>query len=429
VLTPFEGRAPLSPLYAFWIPGWRPAAVLFLLLAAFVAAIAPRLLDERWSEARFGGALLALALALPLALFLVREGPDRLGMQFLIYPGEEYFDDARRITDLGGFIRHYPELAPYLSLHGRVHPPGFAVFLFAAARALGPSPLAAGVAVLAAFAAGVLLTWRACAALMERRQARLAALLLLATPSLLDFACTSMDIVFFAAAGAVSWATFVSLSDRGRWWHAVLAGATGYLAAFCSFSAAPVALFVAVFAAARSWLTGTRRPLLQLTVGFAAFMAAHLLVRFATGFDLRASFDVARQQHFAIMSSVVGQDVGSLYLRLTFGNVAALLIGTGLGIVPLLLHWWSARQTPDSRQSSSGIRLRCLTIATAVTLAAICAGGIYTMETERILVFAMPWLALMAAGSNRLLDSAVRLALAAGLAQAFAMEAVLFTLW
>jgi hypothetical protein len=51
------------------------------------------------------------------------------------------------------------------------------------------------------------------------------------------------------------------------------------------------------------------------------------------------------------------------------------------------------------------------------------------METERILVFAMPWLALLASITARLRDSAVSLALAAGLAQAFAMEVLLFTLW
>src|SRR3954471_20445681 len=137
VLTPFEGLPPLSPLYAFWMPAWRPTASLFVLVALALVAFAPRLLDVRLSERRFGAILLVLALLAPLALFLVRESPDRLGSQFLIYRGEEYFDDAQRITDFPGFIRHYTEIAPYLSLHGRVHPPGFASFLFLTGRLAG----------------------------------------------------------------------------------------------------------------------------------------------------------------------------------------------------------------------------------------------------------------------------------------------------
>jgi hypothetical protein len=60
----------------------------------------------------------------------------------------------------------------------------------------------------------------------------------------------------------------------------------------------------------------------------------------------------------------------------------------------------------------------------------MCAGGLYTMETERILMFAMPWLAVSAAAATTTLsDSAVVLLIGVGWAQAFAMEAFLFTLW
>ena len=59
----------------------------------------------------------------------------------------------------------------------------------------------------------------------------------------------------------------------------------------------------------------------------------------------------------------------------------------------------------------------------------ICAGGMHTMETERMLMFAMPWLAVSAAAAAPLSDSAVVLMMSGGWAQAFTMEAFLFTLW
>lgn len=421
VLTTFDERAPLSPLYAFWMPQVTSAAALFVILALAALFLLRRLLSQRTSDAWFGAALLALAVALPLALFLVREDFQRLGSQFLIYPGEEYFDDARGIADLGTFIRHYAELAPRLSLHGRVHPPGFAALLFLVGRVAGPSPLAAGVAVLLIFAAGVLLAWRAFALVVHRTRARIAALLLLAAPSLLDFACTSMDAVFFAAACLVLFTSLAALSDGGRLWRSAPAGLAFYLAALCSFSAVPLGLFVLVYSVATWWSRRGYRIPLQLGLTFGSFLAAYGAFRLATGFDLWESFQVARQQHYQIMGAVIGQSVGAVYLPTTFGNMAALLIGTGLAIVPLFIRGaGSALRARDTRP---------LFVATTATLAVLCAGGLYTMETERILMFAMPWLAVSAAGALDLSDSAVALMLGVGWIQTFAMEALLFTLW
>jgi len=88
VLTSFRGLSPLSPLYAFWMPEFRPAAVLFVLLALPCTFLLPRLVGSRTSTAHFAASLLILSLALPLALFLVREEPVQIGSQFLIYPAK-----------------------------------------------------------------------------------------------------------------------------------------------------------------------------------------------------------------------------------------------------------------------------------------------------------------------------------------------------
>ena len=421
VLTTFQGLEPLSPLYAFWMPRVRPAAVLFVLLALSCAFLMPRLISQRVSTMWFAVSLLILSLALPLALFLVRDDIVQLGSQFLIYRGEEYFDDARRITDLKEFIRHYTDIAPQLSLHGRVHPPGFAAFLYMIGRLVSPSPLAAGVAVLLVFGAGMLLAWRAFALVLDQRAARIAALSLLAAPSLLDFACTSMDAVFFAAGCLVLFTAFLGCADRGRWWHGVLTGLALYVAMFCSFSAVPLGLFIALYASLLWWNHRSRRLPLQLAIAFVSFAAAYLAVRYGVGFDLWESFQVARYQHYKIMGNVIGRSVESAYLPTTLGNIGAFLIGTGLAIVPLFVRGRrSARTAPGARS---------LFLATAATLGVICAGGVYTMETERILMFAMPWLAVSAAAVATLSDSAIVLMMSAGWVQAFVMEAFLFTLW
>ena len=421
VLTPFHGLEPLSPLYAFWAPLFRPGAVIFALLALSRVFLVPRLIGARVSTMGFAAALMIMSLALPPALFFVRDDPAGLGSQFLIYPGEEYFDDAARIIDLKAFVRHHTELAPRLSVHGRTHPPGFAAFLFVVGHVASPSPLAAGIAVLLVFGAGTLLAWRAFTLVLDQRAARIAALLLLAAPSLLDFACTSMDAVFFAAACLVLLAVFRSFSDRGRWWHGGLAGLALYVAMFCSFSAAPLGLFVALYGALLWRERRSRHVPIQLSIAFVSFVLVYAAVRYGAGFDLWESFRVARIQNGEIMGAAIGRGVASGYVPTTLGNFSAFLIGTGLAIVPLFAR--GARRALEAPGS------RTLFLATCATLAVTCAGGLYTMETERILMFAMPWVAVSAAAAAPLSDSAVVLMMSAGWVQAFAMETFLFTLW
>jgi hypothetical protein len=423
VLTTFRRIQPLSPLYAFLIPRFRLSALLFVLLAGSCAVLLPWLISLRVSARWFAAVLLLLSLALPLALFLVREDLPRLGSQFLIYRGEEYFDDARRVTALGDFLARYTELAPKLSLHGRVHPPGFATFLYAIGRTFSPTPLAAGIAVVVVFAVGTLLAWRAFALVLDERGARIAALVLLAAPSLLDYACTSMDAVFYGIACAVLFAAFLALSEHGRWWHAVLAGLTLYAGMFSSFSAVPLGLFIALYAALTWWERRSWRVPVQLAIALVSFAAAYGIVRYGAAFDLWESFKVARGLHYQIMGKTIGRSVTSAWGPITVGNCAAFLIGTGLAIVPLF-----ARGILTGLTSS---KVRPLFLATAVSLAVICAGGVYTMETERILLFAIPWLAVsgVAAAATPLSGPAVVVLVCAGWVQALGMELFFFTLW
>lgn len=422
VLTDYADVPPQSPLYAFLLPEWRASALLFVLLAAVAALVLPRLVSFRVPDRWFAAALLVLSAALPLTLFLVRENLPRLGAQFLIYPHEEYFDDAARVLDLREFLRHYTELAPQLSLHGRVHPPGFATFLYVIGHAFSPTPLAAGIAVLLVFCAGTLAAWRAFALVLDRRVARTAAVMLLAAPSLLDFACTSMDAVFYGIACLALYAALLALAERGCWWHAALTGVALYAASFCSFSAVLLGLFVGLYAMVLWWQTPSRRIAVRLSIALAGFATAYAVVRFAVGFDLWESFQVARAQHYQIMAAVIGRTVAAAYVPITVGNLAAFLIGTGLGIVPLF-----ARRAKAVAMSP---RPHPIFVATVATLLVSCCGGLYTMETERILMFAVPWVVVSATSAAlSLSDGALVLLTAVGWAQALLMEVFLFTLW
>jgi len=409
ILATWRGAEALAPLYAFLEPRLRPQAVLFAALACALAIGAPRLADPaRTSRRSFGALLAAASVLLPLALFLVRENVGALGAQFDLYQHEEFLHDARSIADLPAFLDRYVELMPTLSLHGQHFPPGHAVLLHLAARLLGPGTLAVGLLVLAFAAAGVHLAWRSLEELVEERAARQGVLLLLAAPALLDFACTSMDAVFLAFA-ALAWLLSLRAlrpgSGAARAW---LAGASLGLAAFFSFSALPLGLAILVGALLRDRSARTSVVLLHVLAGAVGFA---LLLFAATGFPIWGCFLRARELNAALMQHAAGGDPASLWGFLSLGNATAFLIGAGLGLA-----------------AAAFVRSR-VSLAVALVLLAMSLGGIYFLETERIWLFALPWLAASAVSNGPLDDRSLRTLLAVGCAQALVLETALFTLW
>jgi len=399
ILATWQGLDALAPLYAFAKPVLRPQALVFVAVAVAFALAAPRLVDpDRTSRRSFAWMLAAASLLMPLALHLVRASLADLGRQFDVYQHEEFLHDARAITDLPAFLDRYVELMPTLSLHGQHFPPGHAVLLHLAGRVFGPGTIVAGVLVLAFAAIGVHLAWRALGVLVEDRAARQGALLLLAAPSLLDFSATAMDAVFLAFASLAWW-----LSLRNAW----LAGAALLLATFFSFSALPVGLAIGLLAVLR----GRSADLAKM---LASYVACALLLFAVTGFPIWECLLEARRSNTALMRHAIGADPASMWASLSLGNATAFLAGAGCGLVAAALRGRLA--DPLAR-------------ATFLGLLAMSLGGIYFLETERIWLFALPWLAAVAVSATPLDDRSLRRVIAVGLVQAFLMETALFTLW
>jgi hypothetical protein len=419
VLATWRGETALAPWYAFVQPVARPGALLFVLLAAAITGLAPRGADpERTTRSRFGVLLAAAAILLPFALFLARSGAAALGTQFDVYRNEEFLHDARRIADLPRFLEQYVELMPTLSLHGQHFPPGHAVLLYGAGKLLGPSPFAAGMVVLLFGAAAVVLAWRTIAELASERAARQGALLLLAAPSLLVFTCTSMDAVFLFFATLAWHLSIRALAEGARPRRAWLAGAAILSAAVFSFSALPVGLAILVFAVLRGRAAPARTAgiLLQILAGTAvAALALHL----ATGFPIWTCFLRARESNAELMRHAAGAGAGTLWGLYSLGNASAFLSAAGIGLVAAFAAGWRRRR--HAREPVAA--------ATVLALLVMAGGGIYFLETERIWLFALPWLAASAVAAGAFDERSLRRALALGFLQALVVETTLFTLW
>jgi hypothetical protein len=415
----YQGRAALAPLYAFPIPVLRVQALAFAVLAFALLRASVRLSDPSRTRARtFGAVLFAAAILLPLALFWTRQDLAELGSQFEIYRGDEFLLDARRIGSLGAFLANYVRNMPSLSLHGSHFPPGHAVLLFLVGKLLGEGTFPAGAAVLALFAAGVVVAWGAVERLFPGRPARQAALLLLACPSALDFACTSMDAVFLLFAALALRAGLRAFSPEGTARQAIGTGVLLLVAAFFSFSTFPVGL-VLLFYACFAGRHALKRTAARLALSGGAFAASALLLDGATGFALWKCVPEARRLGLELMARAVDGDPRSRFLQFDYGNLVAFAIGSGVALLPALVERLRARP----------VLAEPWTPAALLALAAMGVSGIYFMETERIWLFALPWVAAAAVAVGPFESGSLRLLLGSGLAQALAMEIGLFTLW
>jgi hypothetical protein len=371
---------------------------------------------------------------LPLALYCVRETPDTLGRQFTLYLNEEFFQDAERLAHSGTswreFLAHYVEVMPQLSLHGRHFPPGHASLLYGIAQLFGPSVQAAGYSVLAIVAGGVVCAFLALRRIAGEQAARQGACLLLAVPSLLDFACVSMDAVFFAIAALAWWLALRALAPQARapqshapWARTVdacIAGIALLAATFFSFSTLPLGLAIALCAliAGRAEILGTLR---QLAILGAAYAASALLLYGISGFAIWRCFLAAQSSNAQFMARVLASKHHADRAHLVYGNVAAFLIGCGAALVAAALVSLRARTRPGPGPA------RAWTIAALLTLAVMALS--YWMETERIWLFAVPWIAAIPAAAGPFHDRTLRLLVAVGCAQALVMEMLFFTLW
>lgn len=440
VLTKFRGASAASPLYAFWNPILRPEALAFVLLALAFAWLAPLLADPaRAARPTFVASLFVAGVALPLALFLVRQDLGELGAPFRTYANEEFWYDALkvpRMQDASGrsgvsvFLRHYVEAMPRLSLHGQHFPPGHALFLHASNTLFGAQLVTAALAVLAAAALGLVAAYLALRELCDEHAARQGALLLAALPPFLDFACTSMDAVFFLWAALALWTALRSLRTNASVVAALVAGATLGFAALSSFAVLPLGLLVLVYAlflAARRERarSAMARQLAAIGAGFALFLAAFWL---ATGFAWWDCVLHARESGLVLMTKVLKSPPSSRWAELSYGNFAAYLIALGPGVVALLLARCAQRGAGNDPNRASRPR-DAWTPAVLLTLLAMTLGGLFFMETERIWLFTLPWIVATAGAAGATRASGLRTAAALSLAAAVASELCLFTLW
>jgi hypothetical protein len=358
------------------------------------------------------------AIAINLAVHASRSGTlpaKELGF----YKNEEILSD---VLSTGPspvkLLSTYTERQPTLSVHGRTKPPGFAL-LYQAVLTVFPkrlSILGIVITVLGSVLA-IPVYWLARALDGDEARARASALLAASAPASVLFGAVSLDAVFAVVAATcfalTAW-EIATPSPRKRF----VLGFTLFVSIMLSYSGLVVGLVCALWLALERF--SDPRRLLRSGVEIASGVVAPLLfLRWSTGFNAWTCFVNARKLNSDLMTEVIGKrlDTASIWSYASIGNLLAFGVFLGPALVAALGGLRASQLSP---------RARTLALAAGASLLVACIGGVYLLETERILLFFVPIVAVLAARS-----AGPKLAETVGLSCSTALlfELLCFTLW
>jgi hypothetical protein len=436
VLTDYQGRPACSPLYAFWMPRVSvrvlvaaSVALLYIAWLWFATERAPR---GAWRRCVALGASWLWLLVLAIAVAGIRLPINDLGAFTRVYPGEEFWDDVPLVAEHGPtwFLANFTRLQTrnQLSLHGLQHPPGHTLFLWGVTRVFGLSAEAAALAILLGGSTGVVPLARLARRLAGEPTERRVLALYPVVPSVLLFAVAAPDFLF---AGLALWSLWLAVEAvlGGGVFVALAAGAVGGMAATFSFAQAFVGLLVGIFAIAR-WIErpGVGRPLASMAVGLAAWYA---ILRWGFAFDWLDALRLAHQKYAAVVRAEFGSYSLMDWLYTSLGNLLAFAWYLGVPAVAGAALSVAAAVRTRAFGSVGPHFARSLWLTVAVMVF----GGVFILEVERVWLFIVGPVLIVAAAMLPAADEprADRRWLAALVAvpllQAVVWETLFFTIW
>lgn len=356
----------------------------------------------------------------------IREGENSFVAPFL-RRGLEYYFDIPAVNDAPRqFISNYAAISPSLSHHAGTHPPGGVLFLWMGAKLFGESANAAAWWAVSVGALAVIPTYWLASMILGSSRARRVLPLYLLTPSLVIFGATSMDIVFLtfatSALAAIFWVMRPTpLSQQALAVRVLAAGLLYWLAAFMTFAVIILPVLAGCYVLAYAF----KRPrqamhlLLRLALVGLAFVFWQALAQLLLGYDLKLVADIAMLRDLRGVQ-VSGHENFEIWGKYSLANLLAFLLGTGLALSAAMIVGVLMIRSLSRRAA-------CLALATPLTLLAISMSTLFTLETERVWLSAVPAMLVVAASLRGWTLWAMVLIL--GGVQTFLVECTFYTYW
>jgi hypothetical protein len=425
-VRPSEKVYRLVPLYAYWDPHFKTGIFVAVGVVALVLSCLWWLVQNtRVPAAVVVAALMIAHLLIATSVAMIDGGPRRLWRPYELLTGTDYIGAVASVESPREFLRAYPRLMPELPMHCQTHPPGGVLFLWTIARLFGAGPVPAAWATILASALVVPAVFCLARDVLDEPAARLAATLIIVSPSIVLFSATLLDAVF---AVPIVWSICFlwKARDSRPLVYGALAGGAGAIAAMMTFSASFLGLWaVAVFVLTALAKRGRLRNTLLALASAAATVAAFYTGLYAwSGYDPLATLVEAMAGQQRIMAGR-GHDSLRQDLHFALANMAAFLFCAGLPLAAL----WMRRVVllvRDAEASRDGL----FTASFVLALAIFDAAPLYTLEVEHIWLFLVPFICIGAASVAKRDEPAVaRVTLVLLAVQTMLMEVLLETTW
>lgn len=395
------------PLYIYWHPHIKLVLLIGVgIVAGFLMWLRRVAWTLRWSAPAMAAAFMAWQMAIACGVAMI-DPPARLPTEpktavkrpweklwepYAVHHASDYLGAVPRIESPRQFLHDYAQRMPELPLHCRHHPPGGPLFLWLAAQIFGSGVVPASLATIGCASLAVPAVYLLARDVLKEIPARLATGLYLLAPNIVCYSATCMDAVFNVP---MIWSIYFLWMSRHKRpvLFGVAGGAAAALAAFMTFSASFLPLWIVVLLSLTT--LADRDRLANAAVGLAAAVTTAALIYAGlflwSGYD---PFEVLRAAFAGQDEIMEGRGHNSLRQSAHFAiaNLAAFLFCAGL---PTTILW--AKQVVVEWRSATASRARWLTLSFALTLLLLDLAPLYTLETERIWLFMVPFLAVGAA--------------------------------
>lgn len=417
----------VNPLYAVLRPVVPNlfSLISFVVLALFVLFIR-RALATRTSPLLILLLLTLFSLGLNLSVAMVR-GPEAVAAPFM--RPQEYYSEVAQVNNPVSFIADYPLLSKsFVSIHGRVHPPGPILLLWLVSR-LATGTLTAALAVIVIGSLAVVPVYLLIREMFPGQKTTVVcSAFYLLTPSIIMFTATSMNAVFSFLAAWLFYFTVKLIRSEFSLRCSLALGIILTISAFFTFDQVFAFLFCGL--AALFFLLSMRNwaKLVNVMLIPVVFVVLNLALYVFTGYNLieviRSTFGYYREDVAEMVKTYGSQSVSTPYWLL--GNPVAFLIFLGLPTLLLLV-----KGIPEFLRSVRGdLAIKAVAFASLATLLAVNVPGLYKGEVERIWMYLVPLaIILVARAASSLPSVTLYVALLALGSQTFLLEHALYTFW
>jgi hypothetical protein len=375
------------PVYALFSPKINFLWAIPLILGLFFLWLGLYQRFFQISAAKFLTILILFFIVFSISIALTRDGAYGLYETFM-HSKLDYHGDARKITNVGDFLKNYSELAPTLSQHGTIHPPGYALLHYLFIKLFGDNLLFLALSIIFLGALTIIPIYFL-ARKFDAENARIATMLCVFAPAYVIFTATCVDIVFFLVVSLL----FLSIFYSRNYWGWARSGAILALAIMFHF----MSPLFGIIAVAYSYLKNRnfKKTALEMLIFGSMPIFIFLLMRITVGYDIIKNFFVALK-----LSDLQFIKLG---VKTNYASPGYYVLYQLMSIIPFLIYLsWPVilNYIKEIRGRAHAILSdpqKILVVLGWVFLPVLLFAGIFMAETERLWIFLVPFFVLPAA--------------------------------